>query len=165
MKAWIRISHLCTCFCANTLLDTSYSQNRLVCSFVRWFVRPSVRRKVPHLTRTISRQRKELPEIRWCQNDQIFEGLSGVQKKVSGICLQIFVFTGYLHGSHLLSTRRVQGTKSSRSLGPKVGPRKIGASKIGGGARSRRQSPSATKEKIISETSCTLFEITKYLLT
>ena len=41
-------------------------------SFVGSSVRPSVCRKVPHLTRTISRQRKELPEICWCQNDWIF---------------------------------------------------------------------------------------------
>ena len=53
----------------NTLPIYQHAQVELNRSFVRW----SVRRKVPHLTRTISRQRKELPEIRWCQNDRIFE--------------------------------------------------------------------------------------------
>ena len=31
----------------------------------------------------ISRQRKELPEIRWCQNDRIFEGFLDFPKKIT----------------------------------------------------------------------------------
>ena len=40
--------------------------------FVGSFVRSSVGDKISaKFQRTISRQRKELPEIRWCQNNQI----------------------------------------------------------------------------------------------
>ena len=47
-------------------------------------VRPSVgpSRFLRHLTRTISRQRKELPEIRRCRNDRIFEGFLDFPKKM-----------------------------------------------------------------------------------
>ena len=48
----------------------------------------------------ISRKRKELPEINWCQNNRIFEGFLVT-------CVQ---------GSHGLSARRAQRTKSR---GPK----------------------------------------------
>ena len=43
-------------------------------------VRPS--RFLRHLTRTISRQQKELPEIRWCQNDRNFEGFLDFPKNM-----------------------------------------------------------------------------------
>ena len=54
-----------------------------------------VRRKVLHLTRTISRQRKELPKIRWCQNDQIFEGFLDFPKKYEILDFWIFGFLDF----------------------------------------------------------------------
>ena len=43
----------------------------------------SVRDKISaKFQRTISRQRKELPEIRWCQNDRIFEGFLDFPKNM-----------------------------------------------------------------------------------
>jgi len=40
----------------------------------------------------ISRERKELPENRWCQNDRIFEGFSDFQKQIDFLDFWISVF-------------------------------------------------------------------------
>ena len=54
---------------------------RIALSF-GWLVGSSVGDKISaKFQRTISRQRKELPEIRWCQNDRIFEGFLDFPKK------------------------------------------------------------------------------------
>ena len=39
----------------------------------------------------ISLQRKEPPEIRWCQNDQIFEDFSDFQQETKGFYFSIFL--------------------------------------------------------------------------
>ena len=49
------------------------------CSLVGPSVRDKISAKFQH---TISRQRKELPEIRWCQNDRIFEGFLDFPKNM-----------------------------------------------------------------------------------
>ena len=59
----------------------TYPTPRIALS-VGWFVRSSVGDKISaKFHRTISRQRKELSEIRWCQNDRIFEGFLEFPKK------------------------------------------------------------------------------------
>ena len=40
----------------------------------------------------ISRERNELPENRWCQNDRIFEGFSDFQKKKKWISVFLYFF-------------------------------------------------------------------------
>ena len=64
-----------------------------ICGFVDFWIFEI--RFLHHLTRKISRQRKELPEIRWCQNDRIFEGFLDFPKKIRFGFLDFLIF-GFL---------------------------------------------------------------------
>ena len=61
--------------------------------FVGWLVRDKISAK---FQRTISRQRRELLEIRWCQNDQIFEGFLNFPKKYKNFIFLDFWTFGFL---------------------------------------------------------------------
>ena len=60
----------------------------------------------------MSRQRKELPEIRWCQNDRIFEGFSDFQNKIEFMnCgfLDFWISSFFWISFHIFGTRRATG--------------------------------------------------------
>ena len=58
----------------------------------------------------ISREQKELPENRWCQNDRIFEGFSDFQKLIEFLdfCISGFLYFFWISG-HISGTKRATG--------------------------------------------------------
>jgi len=68
----------------------------------------------------ISRERKELPENRWCQNDRIFEGFSDFQKQIefldfwiSGFWISVFFLDFWPYLGNEKSYRRSTGVKTT----------------------------------------------------
>ena len=56
----------------------------------------------------ISPERKELPEIRWCQNHQIFKGFSDFQKWIFEFWIYGFLNFFFISG-HISGTKRATG--------------------------------------------------------
>ena len=49
----------------------------------------------------LSQERKELPEIRWCKNDRIFEGFSDFPPRNLDFCISGFLYFFWISGRSL----------------------------------------------------------------